>query len=720
MGLFKKKKKTNKIKEFISKEEFKIPQIDETDTLEGLKKQKEDFNTMKDQFASPIFGNNVKDDPANIDVHGLTDVDSAYDAFRSPDKKVRKDDDYRDFRSGIVTNEMGRKILGYTDLKDPVGKNGGDKYSPVDSVKSEGFDFSKHDESEIIREPIYVEPTPTEIIDDYEFDSYDKSKLSDPVVDEKQKYEEAKRLIREYEKEHNIKPEKPVRETPVRPQFTAPTQQEPQPSRYVADKPKQESQAPKRVSYAKYKFPPKTLYKKQPFDNHDRPTWVDDQIKAIDNTLSQFGIDGHVENFTKGPTVTRYEIRLEPGVNVNKVNQIQNNLLMNLSTKSIRIESPIPGKPNVGIEVPNIEKASVPFGNIVTDEFLHDGKPLRVALGLNIEGHPVYVDIAKMPHGLIAGTTGSGKSVSVNTILASLLLKNTPDDLRMILVDPKQVEFIAYSDIPHLITPVITDARMASEALKWTVEEMERRYKTFRDTLVRDIVSYNEKVKDQLDTPKMPYIVVVIDELADLMNVASNDVETSLQRLTQKSRACGIHLLLATQRPTVQVIKGTIKTNIPFRMAFRVSSFTDSTTILDQAGAETLLGYGDMLMKNETSLERIQGAYISDDEIFATVDHIKNQYQPNYVFGLDSLEKMMNASSSNDEDDPLFEHVARFVVEFNIASINRVQKEFNLGFNRAQKIFEMLDAYGITTGGSNGKQREVIVTMDELEAMLAR
>lgn len=698
MGLFKKKKKKeNKLKEYLSNQEFSIPQVDE-DTFDGLRKKKDPF--QDNRFASPMFGNFVKDSPANIDTKGLNDI-KTYDAFRDKDKRIKKEEDYSDFKSGMINNQIGAEIMGYQELKNPEKPSKVvETYKPQKSIKSEGFDFSKYEEEEVKEEA-----QPTEFFDEYEFDDVkEASNVKAPIVDEKTQYEEALKIIKKYESEH-------------RPQKTESAFEPKVETREKVFEAKEEPKPEvKAVSYKKYKFPPKSIFKKTPFDNHDKPDWINEQILEIDNTLAHFGIDGHVENFTKGPSITRYEIKLEAGVNVKKISTIEDNIKMNLAVKSLRIEAPIPGKPNVGIEVPNIEKTGVPFGNIVNDEFINDGKPLNAAIGMNIEGEPVYVDIAKMPHGLIAGTTGSGKSVSVNTILVSLLLKNTPDDLRLILVDPKQVEFIAYMDLPHLVTPVITDSRLASQALKWTVEEMERRYTTFRDARTRDIKSYNEKILEDPTQKKMPYIVVVIDELADLMNVAADDVNVSLQRLTQKSRAAGIHLLLATQRPTVNVINGTIKTNIPYRMAFRVSSFQDSMVILDQKGAEELLGYGDMLMKSDISLERIQGAYISDDEIYAVVDYIKNQYEPNYIFETESLNKYVNEPKN--EMDELFADVARYVVENDCPSMNKIQKVFNLGFNRAQRIFEMMDEYGITGGSTNGKQREILVTLEELEEIL--
>ncbi|MDX9692217.1 MAG: DNA translocase FtsK, partial [Acholeplasmataceae bacterium] len=470
-----------------------------------------------------------------------------------------------------------------------------------------------------------------------------------------------------------------------------------------------------------YQYPNPKLFKKIDRDLNEKPEWLLDQIDRINDTLKEFGIEGEVRGSKKGPTVTRYEIGLEPGVNVKRVLGIQDNLMMSLSSKSLRIEAPIPGKPYVGLEVPNVKPEIVAFGNVIdTKEFLDDfDHPLKVALGMDIDGENVYVDIQSMPHGLIAGATNSGKSVCVNTILVSLLMKNSPEDLKLILIDPKMVELVPYNDLPHLVTPVITDAKMAAQALNWAVNEMEKRYQTFANSRARDIKSYNDLVKRGLvDDRKMPYIVVVIDELADLMMAAPHDVEDSIQRLTQKARAAGIHLLVATQRPTTDVVKGTIKSNIPVRIAFKVASFVDSVTILDYQGAETLLGKGDMLLKRTDRAHRLQGAYIPDQEIYAVTDFIREQYKPDYIFDHDSLKQQSRTKEIITDD--LFEDVAYFVVQGQNASINTIQKQFEIGFNRAQRIVEMLEAYDIVAPAQGTKAREVLVNTNELEQILSQ
>jgi S-DNA-T family DNA segregation ATPase FtsK/SpoIIIE len=466
-----------------------------------------------------------------------------------------------------------------------------------------------------------------------------------------------------------------------------------------------------------YLYPDVSLFEKSDNDLTEKPEWLMTQVDQLNTTLLDFNIEGQVIDSKKGPTVTRHEIALEPGVNVKKILNIQDNITMSLAATAVRIEAPIPGKPFVGVEVPNVEKDMVRFGNIVDDpQFLDSNKPLQVALGMDIDGSHVYANIESMPHGLIAGATNSGKSVCVNTILVSLLLKNSPDDLRLILIDPKMVELAPYNDLPHLITPVITDSKVASQALNWAVEEMERRFMIFASSRARNLQSYNENIAQGIvEGDKMPRIVIIIDELADLIMAASKEVEDSIQRLTQKARAAGIHLIVATQRPTTDVIKGTIKSNIPVRIAFKVASFVDSTTILDGAGAEALLGRGDMLLKISDAPVRLQGAYISDDEIYEVTSMIKAQQDTNYVFGHEELKRKIEKVSSLDE---LFPDVARFVVEQQSCSMNSIQKQFGIGFNRAQDIVKSLIDTGIVEDAQGTKAKEVMVSLYDLEDVL--
>lgn len=472
------------------------------------------------------------------------------------------------------------------------------------------------------------------------------------------------------------------------------------------------------VRNREYIYPTLDLFNKHQSEDLVIPDFIENNKEIINTTLKDFLVDAEVCNFTYGPTVTRYEIKLSSGVNVKKIVGLQENIKMALSAKTIRIEAPIPGKPNVGIEVPNLKARTVHFIDIVkTEEFMASDKPLLIALGLDIDGKPVYTNIAKMPHGLVGGGTGSGKSVCINTLLLSLLLKNSPDDLRLILIDPKRVELISYDDIPHLITPVINDAKMASESLKWAVDEMERRYNAFSTLRVRDIDGYNTKVAREPSLEKMSYIVIVIDELADLMMVCGSDVEDSIQRITQKARAAGIHLIVATQRPTTDVVKGTIKANIPTRIAFRVSQFVDSTTILDGGGAENLLGKGDMLLKEVEELVRIQGAYVDGSEIDRITDFIREYNEPNYLFTHEDLQVKQRNGNSSTENDELLYSAGIFFIENKTCSINSLQRHFNFGFSRAQKVVEDLEKMKIVGAKTGTTSREVLVTMDELDAI---
>ena len=453
---------------------------------------------------------------------------------------------------------------------------------------------------------------------------------------------------------------------------------------------------------------------------------VNHQRRIIDSTFQDFRIGAQVVNFTKGPTVTLFEVALNPGVNVEKVRTIAGNLQMNLAVRSIRILAPIPGKPYVGIEVPNSKNEIVYFGDLLArPEFLNDGNPLNVVLGLDISGKPVYADISKMPHGLIAGVTGSGKSVCINCMIVSMLYKAHPDELKMILIDPKVVEFSNYDDIPHLATPIITDPKLATASLRWAVEEMENRYQLFRHNRVRDIVTYNQLASRLPNIKKLPYIVIIIDELADLMSVASNDVEEYIRRIAQKARAAGIHLIVATQRPSTDIIKGTIKANIPTRIAFAVSSQVDSITILDKSGAEKLLGRGDMLYHDGIQERRVQGAYLSFEEIVDVTNYLREHHQANFIFSEEELKEKVLATINqfgNDVDatqDEYFPLIAKYVVENNVASINVIQQVFSIGFNRAKKIMEALEELGVVSVGQEKKAREVLVSLDELDDILA-
>ena len=468
----------------------------------------------------------------------------------------------------------------------------------------------------------------------------------------------------------------------------------------------------------KHSFPPLDILKRNGSSSVSNLD-VNFQINTINSTLEEFRIGGHVVKYVKGPTVTQFEVKLDPGVRVNKVESISKNLQMNLASDSIRIEAPIPGKPSVGIEVPNPVQDKVLFGDLVSKkEYLNDGKPLNVVLGQQIDGAYRYLDITSMPHALVAGTTGSGKTVCLYSIITSILYKATPDEVKMIMIDPKSNELTFFNDIPHLACPIIDDPKVATASIKWAVEEMQRRYQLLKSTRKRTIVDYNNYINETGNGEKMPYIVIIIDEFADLMNTASDTFETNVQRLTQKARSAGIHMVIATQRPSTDVIKGTIKANITTRIAFNVKSPTDSITILDHVGADKLLGKGDMLYTNGGNDIRIQGAFITENEIEEVANFLVEQNACDYMFTLDEL-KVANENGFDDEDDDnLFEKVARHVVNYRNASMNQIQRTFNIGYNRADDLMGQLEAMGIVSPVIPGKQRSVLVDMEELERIL--
>lgn len=469
----------------------------------------------------------------------------------------------------------------------------------------------------------------------------------------------------------------------------------------------------------KYQYPPLAFLRRGEKKIEEDSEWIKTASGIIDSTLEEFEIRGKVVNAIKGPAVTQYEIKLEPGVNVKVIGKIADTFQMNLSATNIRIQMPIPGKPFVGIEVPNKNPEVVALGDLIHNEkYYRDGNPLNVALGIDINGDYIYSDIDKMPHGLIAGTTGSGKSVCINSMIISMLYKSHPDQLKLLLIDPKMVELAAYEEIPHLAAPVINDPKTAAASLRWAVEEMEKRFQLFKINRTRDIAMYNQMA---LSTKQkiMPYIVIIIDELADLMSVAGNEVEGYIQRITQKARAAGIHLIVATQRPSTDIIRGSIKNNIPVRAAFKVASYVDSMTILDHGGAEKLLGKGDMLYSDGMSERRLQGAYVSDYEITNITNFLRDNNGLHYLFQPSELDQATDElSNGEDYDDELFDTVAHYVVENANASINNLQKYFGMGFNRAQAIITELEKRGIVSESVKGKPREVLVDIEELKAKL--
>lgn len=555
----------------------------------------------------------------------------------------------------------------------------------------------------------YVEEHYDEILDNYDCaidnkensneQRYNNIKDKDLVVD-----------IREFKEE--IEPEEEIvqrvtrkkRKTQVLAEADAETKEEPLNEELLEE------------SYDNYQLPPITLLnnpvKKQTITKSD----VVEKSKILQSTFNNFGIEVKIVKAIVGPSITQFQILPTPGTKVSKIVNLSNDIALNLAAKDVRIEAPIPGKSLIGIEIPNTINELVTMKEVfVNDE---DNSPLSVALGKDVSGESIFTRIDKTPHLLIAGSTGSGKSVCVNTIITSILLKNKPDKVKLIMIDPKMVELSIYDGIPHLLTSVVTDPIKAADVLHKVVLEMENRYREFARARVRNMDGYNKIAAKDPDYKELPYIVVIIDELADLMMVSSKEVEESIARIAQKARAAGIHMIIATQRPSVDVITGVIKTNIPSRIAFAVSSSIDSRTILDKSGAETLLGKGDMLYLSADSSKpvRIQGAFLSDEEVEKVVDYVKSQSEAQYDPNMTPSDVSSHSESfSGDDIDPLYKEVLLFIAKTQKASASLLQRRFKIGYNRAARIIDMLEEDGYIGPVDGSKPRKVFLEKEFAE-----
>lgn len=729
-------------------DDFSIPQINYT--LEGLIKGKSKF--QRSEIVSPIHGTHVVDKIHYLDNSGKVDIDYGYDFIRDEkhisDEEQIKRHGTKYYEFSFVDKQLteeDKKGSDYSKKANPATH----KTTTVDNTLSSFFVDSQDIDklTDDIETQIPDVPEIQTLIDDefkefnihlsldddesYEYNTFD-TKLPKPdqttipsylkseeLVSEKLASKEipvAEKEIKLEEINYNLEDEAPsikleeiVKETPNTPPFFKP----------------EVKTAPQKSKYDGYSIPYRKLFPLSSASQEELPAWLAEKKDIINQSLEAFGIEGEVITYTKGPSFTRYEIMLAQHVNVKKINSIYDNIQMALQAISLRIQAPIPGKNTVGIEVPNDKSEIVNYGDILSDDYLNNKKNLLIALGKNIDGSPVFQNIADMPHALIAGATRSGKSVCINTLLVSLLLKNSPEQLKLLLVDPKKVELSFYNNLPHLATPVIDDPLIATEALKWAVDEMERRYELLAASRVRNIEDYITKRKSNPDMEKLPFIVIIVDEFNDLIMQCGVEANDAIVRLAQKARAAGIHIILATQRPTVNVVSGTIKANITCRIAFRVATDTDSRIILDEQGAESLLGRGDMLIKNNGLPERVQGAYISDSEIGAICDYICDRYEPDFLFTHDDLKKKLKGQSNGvtggkepiQESDELLYQIGLYCIESGSCSINSIQNHFGLGFNRASRIVALLEEKCIVSSKNGTKGREILVDSYQLKQM---
>lgn len=697
---------------------FTIPQVEEKVNT-TVNEQKE--RAKAENFVSPIYGKNVKNSTYFPSVSYQNGA-KQYDAFRDEDKRVS--DNYLD--SYIIKTNVD--YYNYEENKqanfNDVAYKPSDRENDIDEYHS--YNQSPEEEKENITPSYYQKPSylnnmnQNNNVNEYmnkRNDSYmDDYKLGNNEVEEEYipEKENYSPYVNQTNKKLNDNIESEVEEE-------SPKYEKPSPRRVNMTYNDAPITRVKKEKKQRYVFPPVSILRRKPATEVEDYSGVQRQREIIDQTFKEFGIGGRVVKYTKGPTVTLFEVQLDPGVKYKLVSSLQYNLQGNLEAVSLKIDAPIPGKATVGLEVPNITRDVVYFGDMAANEkFLKDNDPMNVILGLDVSGSPVYLNLTKMPHGLIAGCTGSGKSVCINSIIVSLLYKAHPDDVKLILIDPKKVEFSKFVGLPHLATPIITDNKLAAASLKWAVDEMESRYELFASIGASNYKEYLELTGATKDSKHLPYIVIIIDELADLV-VSGAEVEESIMRLTAKARAAGIHLIVCTQRPSVNVINGTIKTNIPTRIAFKVNKSIDSNIILDRTGAEKLLGQGDMLYDEESGLQRrIQGAYISGSEIKDVVSYIKDNSDAEFLFDIDELNKRATAQyeGANPLDDEMFVDIARYVVETQNASINKLQKTFGRSFNTIQAIIQKLEELGVVSENLGSRARNVLITPEELEDII--
>ena len=699
-----------------SLESFPIPYLKET--KEEIIQEETKVYDSKDIFVSPIIGAQKNDK-----VTGVSDSESlgGYDRFKKDQnnvpikdkKKIKKDFDLLDSHDylKILDNSTKNKPQYNSFGSDFINDSETYRDAPIHPLEKIDpiYDYEDIEESleDTIDDYSSKDNSPKDYYsEDYSFEDY-SSEYEYPEEDNDYTYSSVNNQNETLEIDNNDNNEPVIEELVNVPKEN---------SKNITNRPPIVNKV-KREKNTKYVRPLLSFLKKNSGAIEADNDWALEKQAIINKVFEEFSFGAKSIGYKIGPTVTLFLIDIEPGTDVNKINNLASTLQMRLKAKSLRIQSPIIGLDCAGIEIANERRTVVLAGNVINNkEFLENENKLVFPMGLSVNGEIVYADIEKMPHGLVAGNTNSGKSVFINVMLISLLYKNTPNELRLILIDPKKVEFSYYTNIPHLATPVITDPKKASPVFKWVCEEMDRRFLLFVEYRVRNIKGYNELMKKN-GNKILPRIVVVIDELHDLMLVAGSEIESYIMRLGAKARAAGIHVIMGTQRPSTDVVKGSLKNNIPARFAFTVSSATDSMTIIDHGGAEKLLGRGDMLYKTEFGEERVQGAYIDEEEIIAVTDYISENNVQNLLLDSNELEEKASFLEE-DEDDEMFEEVAYFCVRNQTASANQIQKTFKMSFNRADRIVQKMERLGIVSNTVRGKSRDVIVNIDQLNEIL--
>ncbi|MBP5343408.1 DNA translocase FtsK [bacterium] len=713
----------------------------------------EDNDPAKARFASPMHGTNNKDE---LVMKGVTRADtSKYDAFRA--NPINKDDEYKEFvkvpsKKPIYPNE--------TVEEKPSEDNKPQEDVKIEPEKKENIDVQPNNlygKDEIDETPPSNTSTSTRVIlepieDDEEMDedsddtptlfTYDEedTKDADPTLTNdifNTPYEkETNKKTPEYDNVFEEDDETPFENTKDEfESFADNTHENIQEndeeefdenamagdSGYTFQELAIINSGHKSPSFKGYKLPPLSILNEPKNDEEIDSSWINGNIDKINETLKGFRIDGQVVEYTQGPTFTRYAIMLGLGVSGSRVSSIQTDLQRALESTSIRIENPIPGKAYIGIEVPNKKRKTVLIKELLNRKEFLDSKddPLKVPVGLDVEGNCKYISINKLPHALVAGASGSGKSVFLNAVITSLLFKNTPEELRFFFIDPKQVDLQAYSKIPHLLAPVVSNVKDGIASLKWLNQEMERRFSVFRTVGCSNIFFYKKLCSENKHIRNMPFIVAVIDECGDFLMGGGNEAVTLLTKLIQLCRAAGIYIFLSTQKPVAKIFPTSVKSNAPGRFAFKVTSQTDSFVILDEGGAESLLGNGDMIFQFNSLSSRYQAAYIDDMEIKTITKYVSSQCDQDFFFTIEDLERKNNDRGGHQIDD-LFYDIARFVVDEQKCSNNQICKRFGVGFNRGSDIIEALEYYNIVGKGERTKPREILVSREELEIILDR